>query len=150
MSYLPGDAFYPIPIFEDREFWEYCAKQELRFQACAECGSLRHPPTPVCGNCTSTATEWKLAPTRAEVFTYTIVHHAADDRISPALPYVVAVLEFPDFGPVKLVPNIIAEPSEVHIGMAVDLIWEAAGDGLFLPRFTPAKKAESAAGKQAQ
>lgn len=137
MTYLPGDAFYPVPIFEDREFWEYCSKKELRFQACGECGTLRHPPTPVCGTCTSTVVEWKLAPGRATIFSYTIIHHAADDRIKAALPYAVVVLEFPDFGPVKLVSNLIAGLERIHIGMQVDLIWEAAGEGLFLPRYLP-------------
>lgn len=138
MTYLPGDAFLPVPIFEDRDFWAHCAKKELRFQTCGACGMSRHPPTPVCGVCLSTTVEWKLAPTQATVFSYTIVHHAADDRIKTALPYVVVVLEFPEFGPVKLVSNVIADPSLIHIGMPVDLIWEAADHDMFLPRFVPA------------
>ncbi|QUT06850.1 OB-fold domain-containing protein [Sphingobium phenoxybenzoativorans] len=146
MTYLPGDAFHPIPIFEDRDFWAYCAKQELRFQACAACGALRHPPTPVCWNCHSTAVEWRLAPTRAVVFSFTIVHHAADDRIRDSLPYVVIVAEFPDYGPVKLVSNLLADPSMVHIGMIVELIWEPAADGMFLPRFVRVGKGDPEAG----
>lgn len=137
MTYLPGDAFHPAPIFEDREFWEHCANKRLCFQACASCGTLRHPPTPVCPVCHSSGTVWREAPPLAQIFTYTIIHHAADERIRASLPYVVAVLEFPGFGPVKLVSNIVAPPESVHIGMMVRLFWEEAAGGMFLPRFRP-------------
>lgn len=138
MSYLPGDAFHPVPIFDDQEFWAHCAEKRLCFQACAACGTLRHPPTPVCHACQSTETEWREAPSVAQIFSYTIIHHAADERIRAALPYVVIVVEFPDFGPVKLVSNLTAPVEAVRIGMSVRLIWEAASGDVFLPRFVPA------------
>lgn len=141
MTYLPGDVFCPTPIFEDREFWQYCARKELRFQACGECGVLRHPPTPICPECHSTKVDWRLAPSTANLFTYTIVHHAADDRIAASLPYVVGLVEFPDFGPVKLVTNLIVDPAEVRVGMTVELIWEPAGEDMFLPRYVPVQNA---------
>jgi len=139
MSYLPKDAFAPHPISEDQEFWQYCAQHDLRFQACADCGELRHPPTPMCGNCQSTATEWKAAPQQGVVFTYTVIHHAADERITVALPYIVALIKFPNFGPVKLVSNVICRPDEIRVGMPVRLVWEDGANGIDLPRFVPAK-----------
>lgn len=140
MPYLPA-SFAPDPVFDDGEFWNCCARKELRFQACADCGELRHPPTPVCGHCHSTRTEWREAPPRAEIFTYTIIHHPADERIGGNLPYVVALLKFPGFGPVKLVSNVIADPARIHVGMQVELAWEAVEGGMFLPRFIPAAEA---------
>ncbi len=137
MTYLPKDVFKPLPIFDDEGFWKHCAERDLRFQACADCGALRHPPTPICWSCQSTRTTWKPAPEHGVVFTYTVVHHAADERISQAVPYVVALIEFPDFGPVKLISNVICKPDEIHVGMSVTLFWEEGDEGLSLPRFKP-------------
>jgi len=40
----------PAPaITEDtRPFWDACRRRELVVQRCADCGSFRHPPAPVC------------------------------------------------------------------------------------------------------
>lgn len=139
MTYLPKEGFSPVPNFEDQDFWKSCSQRELRFQACADCGSLRHPPTPICWNCQSTRTTWKQAPEQGSIFTYTVVHHSADERISKAVPYVVALIEFPEFGPVKLVSNVMADPATIKIGMSVTLVWEEGAEGTYLPRFTPSE-----------
>jgi uncharacterized OB-fold protein len=81
---------------------------------------------------------WREAPARGRVYSYTVIHHAAHEAVKPAVPYVVAVIEFPDFGPVRLISNIIGDPAAVRVDMPVALVWDQVGDAMFLPRFKPA------------
>lgn len=83
------------PTWSYRDFWAHCNQRSLRFQGCADCGKLRHPPTPMCPHCQSTRVKWVEAPDTGTLFTYTVIHHAAHPAVKDQLPYVVAVIEFP-------------------------------------------------------
>jgi uncharacterized OB-fold protein len=81
---------------------------------------------------------WKQAAGSAEVYTHTTIHHASHESVKPNLPYVVSVVTFPDVPGVRLVTNITdVDPKQVHIGMPVQLWWDAIGDGMYIPRFKP-------------
>lgn len=139
MAYFSEAMPAPHPNFDDRDFWAACAEKRLQFQACAECSTARHPPTPVCPHCRSFKVTWKLTAGRAEVYTHTTVHHASHEAVKPSLPYVVAVVTFPDVPGVRLVTNVTdIDPKEVRIGMALALWWDVIGDGMHIPRFKPA------------
>ena len=139
MAYFSDAMPAPHPNFDDRDFWKSCSEQRLSFQACADCGAARHPPTPVCPHCRSFQVAWKQATGRAEVFTHTTIHHASHEAVKPNLPYVVAVVTFPDVPGVRLVTNITGtNPKDVRIGMPVQLWWDAIGEGVHIPRFKPA------------
>lgn len=136
MAYLPDAVPGPTPGIEDKPFWDYCQQRELRFQRCAGCGRFRHPPGPACPHCRSMECEWAPAPEAAEVFSYTIVHYPAFAGVRDSLPYNVVIAIFRDCDDVRLISNVIdAEPQEIHIGMALRLTWECAGNGLLVPRF---------------
>src|SRR5690606_5201440 len=94
MAYFPADMPGVEPNMDDAGFWEKCGEQQLSFQACGQCGHLRHPPTPICANCHSTEIKWVQAPSKGEVFTYTVVHHASHAAVKTKLPYVVALITF--------------------------------------------------------
>ena len=136
MPYLPESMPFPVPPLDARRFWDYCAERRLMFQACADCGQLRHPPTPVCPACRSGAETWIDAPAVGEVYSYTVVHHSSHESVAGALPYNVVLITFPGMAGVRLVSNLVdVAPGELAIGIAVELAWEPAGDGLWLPRF---------------
>jgi len=138
MSYFPADMPGLEETMDDAEFWEFCAKRDLRFQACADCGALRHPPSPICANCHSTKVEWRKAPDEALIYTFTVVHHAGHPAVKSNLPYVIGLVEFPELPGVRLVTNITdIPPSSVKIGMKVCLWWDDIGDGMYAPRFRP-------------
>jgi len=136
MAYLSTDLPMPEPSPEARPFWEYCRQKRLMFQRCGDCGQAVHPPSALCPACQSGHRTWVAAPTEARVFTYTIVHHAADDSVAGAVPYNVAVVEFPGLDGVRLVSNVIdATAGAIHVGMALRLVWEAGPNRQWLPRF---------------
>jgi uncharacterized OB-fold protein len=135
MGYFGAHAIAPRPNVEDAPFWEHCAERRLTFQKCRDCGMLAHPPIGVCPRCQSTSRVW-AEPAVARVYSFTWIHTAADDSVAQALPYNVAVVEFPELPGVRLVTNVMdAKLGELAIGDAVTLAWDPIDDGMFLPRF---------------
>lgn len=143
MAYLPDGLPAPEPTMDDAPFWHAVAERRLAFQQCADCGRVRHPPTPICGRCRSSALRWAEAPSHAVLFTYTVVHYAAHPAVGAAVPYNVAVVEFPELDGVRLISNLVdVAPGDLGIGMALELVWERAGEG-WLPRFRAAREGAS-------
>jgi 3-oxo-4,17-pregnadiene-20-carboxyl-CoA hydratase alpha subunit len=122
-------------INSDTEFfWEGLKRGELLAQRCASCGALRHPPRPMCGACRSL--EWKeeRLSGRGEVYSF-VVHHYPE--VPPfEVPYVVALIQLEEG--VRIISNVIGvPPAEMHIGMPVEVSFEAVEDDLTLPLFSP-------------
>lgn len=138
MSMFPADMPRPQPDMDDEGFWASCAESRLCFQGCADCGALRHPPTPICWHCHSVKVEWIEAPVDARLYTYNVVHHASHPAVTQAVPYIGAVVEFPALPGVRLVTNIVdADPADISIGMPVRLVWDDIGEGMNVYRFAP-------------
>ncbi|MBL8543726.1 MAG: OB-fold domain-containing protein [Hyphomonadaceae bacterium] len=135
-AYLPAGVPLPAPDPWEAPFWDFCNNKELRFQACAKCGAVRHPPAPTCPQCLSGAQDWIAASDDAELFTYTIIHHANHPALKAVVPYNAAVVVFPALGHVRLVTNIVGDAA-LRIGMPLTLVWESPAPGRWLPRFAP-------------
>lgn len=141
MAYFPASMPEPAPNFDDRDFWNACARRQLQFQTCADCGKPRHPPGPVCPYCSSFKVKWVEVEGVAVLYTYTVIHHASHEAVAGNLPYVVGVVTFPDLPGVRMVTNVTnIKPSLVHIGMRLRLWWDEVGEGLWIPRFSPVDK----------
>ncbi len=144
MAMFPDTMPGVEPDFVDRAFWSHCNDKSLRFQACAECDTPRHPPTPVCPSCLSTHDKWVEAPQNASVYSYTVIHHSSHDAVKNSLPYVVATVEFEGLPEVRLVTNVMtANVDGVHIGMPVSLRWDSTAQSQQIPRFVPNVESES-------
>jgi uncharacterized OB-fold protein len=138
MSYLPPGMPVPIAGPDDAPFWEACNRRELRIQRCADCGTFRHPPVPVCAACRSMQREWALVPGTGSVFSYTIAAHPTHPALRGHPPYNIAVVHLDGAGDVRLVTNIMDVATEdITIGMRVRLHWDELPDGQCLPRFVP-------------
>ena len=134
--YLPELPVGRPQLVPHHTFWAYCAQGELRFQRCADCHAFRHPPSPLCSGCHSSHSLWELASDDAELFSYTVVHHAAHPALKTVVPYNVAIVAFPSIGYVRIVSNVIdVAPAELVIGMPLVLTWQAVSDNRQLPRF---------------
>ncbi|TNE34612.1 MAG: Zn-ribbon domain-containing OB-fold protein [Alphaproteobacteria bacterium] len=139
MHYMPEAVPGPEASFDDMAYWRNCQKKKLTFQRCADCGTFRHPPGPFCSSCQSAKSEWVEAPGEGRLFSYTFVYHPAHPAVKERVPYNVSVIEFPDFGPVRLISNVIdATPGELEFGMKVHLVWGEAGNGQIIPLFEKA------------
>lgn len=146
MSYLSPKMPVPEPDIDDAQFWEAAAAGRLVFQRCVDCGVHRHPPSPMCPRCQSTAVGWTEAPGRGILFSYTTTHVVPHPELRGRAPYVVALVSFPTLDDVRLVTNIInGTPETLRIGASVALAWEPLGEDLQAPRFSIVSAGDEAA-----
>lgn len=127
----------PLPALTPASawFWTSGADGKLRIQGCEDCGTLVHPPVPVCPKCRSAASAPKEVSGRATVVGYTVNVQQWLPDMTP--PYVIAVVTIDESDDVRLTTNIVGvEPSEVHIGQRVQVSFEHYED-VWLPVFSP-------------
>lgn len=125
----------PDPVAaDDARFWGFVAAGELRIQRCAECGTYRHPPRPVCAACGSGAADWARASRRGEVWASTVIHPPTLPAFASRTPYGAVVVRLEEG--VFLVGNVVDRATgEVAIGMPVAVVITEVEDGLRLPLF---------------
>jgi uncharacterized OB-fold protein len=91
----------------------------------------------MCGSCQSTAYEWVESAGRGTVYTYTIVTHPVHPATKAVVPYNVVVVKLDDCGGVLVPGNVVdCPPEDVHVGMAVEVVFERVDDEIAIPRFT--------------
>ena len=124
-----------VPDELDAPFWEGCKQHVFLVHRCTECGRAYWPAS-TCIDHGSSAMEWQPASGRAEVFTYTVVHHAYDRARADKLPYAVAVVQL-DEGPFFHTDIVGCDPSDVRVGMRVCVTYDGIDDETVIPHFTP-------------
>ncbi len=114
-------------------FWTSGADGRLRVQGCTACGSLVHPPVPICPVCRSRAWEPTAVSGRGTIVGYTVNHHQWHPGFVP--PYVIAVVALAEDPGVRLTTTIVGcDPTEVAIGQKVAVRFEHHDD-VWLPLF---------------
>ena len=68
---------------QDRAFWDWCDKGELRLQRCADCGHMVFPPVQPCEACGSENLEWERLSGRAKLVSWCSIER---DYYRGALP----------------------------------------------------------------
>ncbi|MBI3063177.1 MAG: OB-fold domain-containing protein [Deltaproteobacteria bacterium] len=120
-------------------FWEGAAKGKLLMQRCRDCHSWVWCPRPACVECGSERLEWTPLSGRGRVFAFTVIREVVGRALrgfAKDIPYVTAWIDLEE-GP-RFCSNIVHCPVEkVAIGMAVEVLFEDAGSGIFLPKFQP-------------
>ncbi len=130
--WFPDTMPLPAASPDTLGWWQAAAEHRLVVQVCDACGRYRHPPSPRCPQCHQEASSFVDHPPHGTIYTFTVVHQAFVPGIE--LPYIVAVIDLPAV-PIRLVTNLVdTDPSEVRIGLPVDLVWEDMGPDLALPR----------------
>ena len=134
--YLPAELPRLAPTRDDAAWWEALRHHELTVQRCRACGTWRHPPSPICPACRSSAARFERVSGRGRVFSYTIVHHAVHPALAGHLPYNVVLVELPDAGGVRLISNVVdVPPTDLRVGLEVEVVFEDLDDATTLPRF---------------
>jgi uncharacterized OB-fold protein/acyl dehydratase len=125
-------------INRDNQFWFDGAKaHKLLIQRCSGCKVLRHPPRPRCDKCGSYEWDALEASGRGTVYSYVVNHYPQ----VPAFDYPLAVGLIELEEGTRLVANIVGiDPSEVTVGMPVEVEFVDHDPGLTLPAFHPRSK----------
>lgn len=120
-----------------KPFWDAAAEHRLVACRCGKCGTFRMPPSPFCHACQSQEVEWVQLSGEGRIYTYSIVDFPVIPQVKDNLPYIPAVIEFPEADGVRLISNIVEAPVDaVKIGAEVSVLWEDHEPGVSLPRFT--------------
>lgn len=133
---MTNTAFTPLVNRDTEPFWNACSEGRLVLQRCRVCDSFRHPPSPLCHACLALEHEWVEASGRGEVWSFAIIR----DRLEGwpgEVPLAVVIVALEEG--VKLISNLLAEPDAIHIGMKVEVCFEAGPDGTQLPKFRPSQ-----------
>ncbi|MGD9796533.1 MAG: Zn-ribbon domain-containing OB-fold protein [Acidimicrobiia bacterium] len=130
-------AARPIPSDKTRFYWDGAREGRLLVLRCAACGRWQHPPDVGCPGCLGD----DLVPTemsgRGAIYSYSVVRQAFDPAFVSQLPFVVALVELEEAPSVRMLTNIVdADPADVRVGMAVEVVFEDHGDWA-LPQFRP-------------
>ena len=132
------------PLLRDwnRFYWTSGEDGRLRFQHCAACDRLQHPPAPICRSCGNQDLDVRAVSGRGVVQSHTTNMQQWSADYPP--PFVIAVVAIDEDPRIRLTTNIVGcEPEAVHVGMRVRVVFEQADD-VWLPFFEPTGEAPTA------
>lgn len=136
----PAKPKRPAPgISNDTQFfWEGARSGQLRIQRCTACGTLRHPPGPVCSQCHSFEWEAVTASGRGTVYSFVVMHYP---EVPPfEYPNVIALIELEEG--TRLITQLVGiAPNDVRIGQKVQAEFHSYDGGMVLPQFRPVPNA---------
>ena len=125
-----GEVLRPVVTADTAFFWEGTARGELRIQRCRGCGTLRHPPGPMCPACGAGKLEYLLAAGTGEVYSSVVHHHPPVP--GHQAPFVVALVQLTEG--VRMVGELLGvDPDGVRVGMPVRAEFLKVDSDLTLP-----------------
>jgi uncharacterized OB-fold protein len=125
----------PIPNQDDAFFFEGAAEGRLLIQRCADCGTVRHPPAPMCARCGSLVADSIESTGRGTIHSWILSRHPSQPDAEPRVVVLVDLEEG-----TRLVSNLVDVPLDaVETGQAVEVCFVTydTGEGttLALPQF---------------
>jgi uncharacterized OB-fold protein len=134
----------PLPGISDdtRFFWDGARAGQLLIQRCKSCGTLRHPPGPVCPECHSFEWDTLQSSGRGTVYSFVVMHYPEVPPFDHPNP--IALIELEEG--TRLISQLVGvAPGDVRIGQAVQVEFNTFNDGeLVLPQFRPVLDAQGA------
>ena len=129
-AYPPPASQVDAAMRDDDFFWRGIADNQLLVQRCDDCGSLRHPPLPMCSDCHSLSWTPRAVSGRARLYTW-ILSRPPGEPGAPAR--VVALVEL-DEG-IRLVSNLVdCDIESLAVELPLELCFTET-DGGRLPQF---------------
>lgn len=117
-------------------FWDAAAGHRLVAQRCTGCGTLRHPPRPMCPRCHVLTSEAAQLSGRGTLYSYAVLHHPQHPKFD--YPVLAALVDL-DEG-IRLVSNLTGvEPAGVEIGMRLEVTFAPTAGDRSVPVFRPAR-----------
>jgi uncharacterized OB-fold protein/acyl dehydratase len=122
----------PAITHDNAFFWEGIATRKLLIQRCDSCGTLRHPPGPMCPECHSLKWSAVEASGRGTIHSFVVMHQPQLPGLDYPLPVLLVELE----EGTRIVTNILdAKPEEVEVGKPVTLDFVEVEPDYLLPAF---------------
>jgi uncharacterized protein len=126
----------PLPVIneDNRRFYEFTAKHELRMQQCSQCGYIRFPSSFICPKCHATEHEWTRLSGRGTIYSYAVYRTAYHPAFENEIPYFVTIIDLAE-GP-SLESNVTGcQPEVLKIGLPVEVYFEDINEEIAIPKF---------------
>ena len=121
------------PMGEDNAWWWHMAGEgKLGIQKCSNCGALRHPPRPMCGDCQSIEWEAIESSGRGTICSYTVLTYPQFPGYDYPLIIILVDLEEGTRLTSQLVDCAI---EDVDFGQSVQAHMHEDPDGFSIPVF---------------
>ena len=127
VHYLPPGLPAPVPEPDglDAPYWQGTRQNELRIQRCRDCRTWLWGPECICHHCLSFDLEWQRVEGRGLIYSWERAWHPVHPALKGHPPYIVALVELPEAGHVRMLGNLLGDPhQEVRIGAAVEAVFE--------------------------
>lgn len=127
MNYL--DLGLPVPVASpdglDAPYWEAAANNKLMLQYCKDCGTYQWGPEWVCHNCNSENVVFREIEPVGKIYSYERVWHPVHPALKEQGPYLIVLVEFPNYSSARMVGNLLGDPKQpVVIGSEVEAVFE--------------------------
>ena len=129
--YLPPGLPAPVPEPDglDAPYWAGTRQNELRIQRCRDCRAWLWGPEWICHQCLSFDIEWQRVEGRGLIYSWERAWHPVHPALKGHPPYIVALVELPEAGHVRMLGNLLGDPhQEVRIGADVEAVFEPLDD----------------------
>jgi uncharacterized protein len=127
MTYLA--AGLPVPLAEDdgldAPYWDGARQRRLMIQRCTKCGVFQWGPEWLCHSCLSFEVDWVETEPTGRIYSWERVWHPTHAALKNQGPYLVALVELPQAGNVRMIGNLLGDPTQaVQIGAVVKADFE--------------------------
>jgi hypothetical protein len=125
-----------VPDEISAPFFDGARQGRLMLQHCSACDRWSFPVRERCPHCFAAGPAWREASGRGSLYTFTIMHQVMNPGFASAVPYNIAQIDL-DEG-VRMTANIVGIGNDaLRIGMKLEVVFEAAGETVSLPKFRP-------------
>ena len=127
MTYLAEGL--PVPVAEDdgldAPYWDGARQRRLMIQRCTKCGTFQWGPEWLCHSCLSFEIDWVETEPTGRIYSWERVWHPTHPALKDQGPYLVALVELPHAGNVRMIGNLLGDPMQaVQIGAIVTADFE--------------------------
>ena len=131
MTYLPRGLPAPssAPDGLAEPYWQATRQGRLRIQQCKGCGAHQWGPEWICHRCHSFDLDWAEVAGRGIIHSYERPHHPVHAALAGHGPYIIVLVELPAAGGVRMVGNLLGDPTQkIELGAAVEAVFEPHDD----------------------
>ena len=124
--YLPPGLPAPVPEPDglDAPYWQG-TRQTAANTALTQLPPWLWGPEWICHQCLSFDIEWQRVEGRGLIYSWERAWHPVHPALKGHPPYIVALVELPEAGHVRMLGNLLGDPhQEVRIGAAVEAVFE--------------------------
>jgi uncharacterized protein len=131
VPHLPAGLPAPAPEADglDAPYWEGTRRGELLVQRCNACSTWQWGPEWICHRCLSFDMGWQRVEPRGQIYSWERAWHPVHPALRGHPPYIVALVELPHAGHVRMIGNLLGDPhQDVRIGDPMEAVFEPHDD----------------------